>query len=56
MKKQSPAEAYGIDRDYLRRCKEMTPGQRLDWLAAAWEFANASKRKKVEKPLDMRRK
>lgn len=29
----------GIDRDYLRRCKEMTPGARLDWLAAALEFA-----------------
>lgn len=28
----------GIDIEYLRRCKQMTPGQRLDWLAAAWEF------------------
>lgn len=35
---KSPAEKYGIDMDYLRRCKEMTPGARLDWLAAAWEF------------------
>ncbi len=28
----------GIDREYLRRSKEMSPGTRLDWLAAAWEF------------------
>lgn len=28
----------GIDREYLRRSKEMSPGARLDWLAAALEF------------------
>lgn len=47
----SPTQQYGIDIDYLRRCKETTPEQRLDWLAAAWEFvkgieaANKSKKK-----------
>lgn len=35
---KGPAERYGIDIDYLRRCKKSTPAQRLDWLAAAWEF------------------
>jgi hypothetical protein len=38
------AESTGIDRDYLRRCKASTPKQRLDWLAAAQEFAHATKR------------
>lgn len=39
------ARSYGIDMDYLRRCKESTPGARLDWLAAAWEFATMPKKK-----------
>ncbi len=42
---KSPAERYGIDKEYLRRCKQSTPKQRLDWLAAAWEFANMAKPK-----------
>lgn len=29
--------------DYLRRCKESSPEQKLDWLAAAVEFARAPK-------------
>jgi hypothetical protein len=37
-----------IDRFALRRDKQMTPGARLDWLAAAREFALAPK-KKVQK-------
>ncbi len=41
----------GIDIDYLRRCKQMTPSQRLDWLAAALEFVRgveeANKKKKL---------
>ena len=32
-----------IDRFALKRDKEMTPGARLDWLAAAREFAFAKK-------------
>lgn len=39
------AREYGIDLDYLRRCKESTPAQRLDWLAAAREFALMPKKK-----------
>jgi|GEM_PF-3564076 len=42
------AKQYGIDVDYLRRSKESTPEQRLDWLAAAREFALTPK-KKVQK-------
>lgn len=38
------ARTYGIDLDYLRRSKEMTPGARLDWLAAAREFALSEKK------------
>lgn len=45
MKPKWNQNAYGIDLDYLRRCKESTPEQRLDWLAAAREFANTPKRK-----------
>lgn len=41
---QSPAQRFGIDIDYLRRCKSSTPEQRLDWLAAAQEFAHASRK------------
>jgi hypothetical protein len=37
-----------IDRFALRRDKEMSPGARLDWLAAAREFAMSPK-KKVQK-------
>ena len=33
----------------LRRDKEMSPGARLDWLAAAWEFAQMPKRKVKQK-------
>lgn len=33
----------------LRRDKEMSPGARLDWLAAAWEFVQMTKRKKPKK-------
>lgn len=33
-----------IDRFALKRDKEMTPGARLDWLAAAREFAFAPKK------------
>jgi hypothetical protein len=41
MNTKSPSS---VDRDYLRRCKESTPEQRLDWLAAAVEFAFAPKK------------
>lgn len=34
----------GIDREYLRRSKEMSPGARLDWLAAALEFTREVER------------
>lgn len=33
-----------IDRFALRRDKEMTPGARIDWLAAAREFAMSPKK------------
>lgn len=46
MKPQWNQNAYGIDLDYLRRCKESTPEQRLDWLAAAREFVMATKKGK----------
>ena len=42
------AQSYGIDMDYLRRCKESTPGARLDWLAAAWEFVQMLPKKNKE--------
>lgn len=42
-------QSYGIDREYLRRCKESTPAQRLDWLAAAREFALMPKKKARKK-------
>lgn len=42
----------GIDREYLRRSKEMSPGARLDWLAAAWEFVQMIKGKKPQRPED----
>ena len=45
----SPAKKYGIDIDYLRRCKQSTPAQRLDWLAAAREFALMPKKKMQKK-------
>jgi hypothetical protein len=32
-----------LDLDCLRRCKESPPEQKLDWLAAAVEFARAPK-------------
>jgi len=35
-----------IDRFALRRAKEMTPGARLDWLAAAVEFVRMTEKKK----------
>jgi hypothetical protein len=38
-----------IDRFALRRDKEMTPGARLDWLAAAHEFAAKTKREVQKK-------
>ena len=40
MKKQS----FSFDRDYLRLCKESSPEQKLDWLAAAVEFAQEAKK------------
>jgi len=43
------AQRYGIDIDYLRRCKQSTPTQRLDWLAAAQEFASMTKSRKKNK-------
>ncbi|MBI3619503.1 hypothetical protein HY213_05730 [Candidatus Peregrinibacteria bacterium] len=36
-------QSISFDLDYLRRCKASTPEQRLDWLAAAQEFASAKK-------------
>jgi len=42
--KQSPPHRF--DRDYLRRCKHSTPEQKLDWLAAAREFASMTKGRK----------
>lgn len=41
---KSPAEQYGLDVDYIRRCKKSTPEQRLNWLAAAREFAFMKKK------------
>jgi hypothetical protein len=41
-----------IDRFALKRDKEMTPGARLDWLAAAREFAMMPK--KMEKKRRLR--
>jgi hypothetical protein len=41
---KSSARQNGIDIDYLRRSKEMTPGARLDWLWAAWQFAMMPKK------------
>lgn len=42
---------YGIDLDYLRRCKNSTPEQRLDWLNAAQEFVRGvEETKKKNKP------
>lgn len=40
-----------FDRDYLRRCKASTIEQRLDWLAAAQGFVEATdaRRKKKSK-------
>jgi hypothetical protein len=43
MKKE---KRYTFDREYLRRSKASTPEQKLNWLAAAVEFAMA---KKVQK-------
>ena len=43
---KSRAQQNGIDIDYLRRSKEMSPGARLDWLAAAREFAFMPKKVK----------
>ncbi len=40
--------APSVDLDYLRRCKESTPEQRMDWLAAAVEFARAPKKQLKE--------
>jgi len=40
---------HNIDRFALRRDKEMTPGARLDWLAAAREFAMAPKKQTKKK-------
>lgn len=37
-----------VDLDYLRRCKASSPAERLDWLAAAREFALMPK-KQVKK-------
>ncbi|MEK7673131.1 MAG: hypothetical protein AAB373_04565 [Patescibacteria group bacterium] len=31
-------------KDYLRRSKQSSPESKLDWLAAALEFANVKKR------------
>lgn len=35
------------NRSYLLWCKQHTPSQRLDWLAAAREFVMVTKRKKA---------
>lgn len=35
----SELEIHAIDRFALKRGKDMTPGARLDWLAAAREFS-----------------
>lgn len=43
-----------IDRFALKRDKEMTPGARLDWLAAAREFALMPK--KIVKDTEKSRK
>gem|GEM_PF-4398150 len=39
----------GIDRNYLRTCKEHTTEQRLNWLAAALDFARMVERKQPRK-------
>jgi hypothetical protein len=36
---KKPAPSVGIDREYLRRSKQSTNEQKLEWLAAAHEFA-----------------
>lgn len=33
-----------LDRDYLKRCKGSSPESKLNWLAAALEFAHAKKK------------
>lgn len=43
---KTSGKRFGLDdMDYLQRCKKSTPEQRLDWLAAAQEFAHTPKRK-----------
>lgn len=44
MKKNAP-----IDRFALKRDKEMTPGARLDWLAAAMRFVKATQKNNSKK-------
>ena len=38
-----------VDRFALKRDKEMTPGARLDWLAAAVRFVRATKKNSQKK-------
>lgn len=40
MKSKSPQ----FDKEYLRRCKQSSPEAKLDWLAAALEFAKTKKK------------
>jgi hypothetical protein len=41
------ARRPAIDPAYLRRTKHATPEQKLDWLAAAGDFARAKKTKRT---------
>lgn len=39
-----PKRTTGIDKEVLRAWKESTPEQKMEWLAAAQEFARAPRR------------
>jgi hypothetical protein len=38
------AKKFQFDKDYLRRCKQSSPETKLQWLAAAVEFAQTKKK------------
>ena len=45
MKKSVRKKRSLPDKDYLKRCKYSSPESKLEWLAAAVEFAFAKKRR-----------
>ena len=44
-------KTVNIDRFQLKRDKEMTPGARIDWLAAALQFTRMQKTKEKKKKI-----